>query len=270
MVTNTRPRALITGASSGIGTAFAEHLAKDNHDLIIVARRHERLEELAQRLIKDYQVDVDVSAADLSKPDGMKVVEKMISKSTLEILINNAGFGAYMPFIELDPDRAEELINLQVLAVARLTRAALPGMIARGHGSIINVSSRLGFSGAMGSAQMPKRATYAGTKSFINTFSQLVQSEIEGTGVQVQALCPGVVATEFHTIQGSDPNSFPATIVMSPEEVVEASLIGLKLREVVCVPAMEDMGLLKNIQESERKFFELSRTGDLAERYRSQ
>jgi len=269
MTTDVRPHALVTGASSGIGTSFAERLAKDGYDLIIVARRRDRLEELAQRLQESYPVNVEVLAADLSKPDAMRTVEKRIAEeSALAMLVNNAGFGAYMPFAELDPDKAEELINLQVLAVARLTRAALPGMLARGHGAIINVSSRLGFSGSMGSVQMPKRATYAGTKAFINTFSQLVQSEIEGTGVQVQALCPGVVPTEFHAIQGSDTSRFPAAIVMSPEEVVEASLAGLKLGEVICVPALEDMSLLTNIQESEKNFFELSRTGNLAARYK--
>jgi len=269
MSTNIRPHALITGASSGIGTSFAERLAKDGYDLIIVARREDRLETLAQRLRESHQVNVEVLAVDLSKPDSLPTVENRIAEeSALEMLVNNAGFGAYMPFVELDPDRVEELINLQVLAVARLTRAALPGMLARGHGSIINVSSRLGFSGSLGSAQMPKRATYAGTKAFINTFSQLVQSEIEGTGVQVQALCPGVVPTEFHSIQGSDTSRFPAAIMMSPEEVVEASLAGLKLGEVICVPALDDMSLLTNIQESEKKFFELSRTGTLATRYK--
>jgi len=270
MTTNTRPHALVTGASSGIGTAFTERLAKDGYDLIVVARRRDRLEELAQRLQNEHQVNVEVLAADLSKPDSIRMVEKRITEDTnLELLVNNAGFGAYMPFVELDPDRAEEQINLQVLAVTRLTRAALPGMIARGHGSIINVSSRLGFSGSMGSEQMPKRATYAGTKAFINTFSQLVQSEIEGTGVQIQALCPGVVRTEFHTIQGADPSRFPAAIVMPSEEVVEASLAGLKLGEVICIPALEDVSLLTNIQESEKNFFELSRTGKLAARYKS-
>lgn len=269
MNTNSRPRALVTGASSGIGAAFAERLAKDGYDLIVVARRRERLEELARKLNTDHQTDVEVLVADLSKPDEMRKVEKRIADDpALEMLINNAGFGAYMPFVELDVDRAEELINLQVLAVARLTHAALPSMIARKHGFIINVSSRLGFSGAMGSDQMPKRATYAGTKSFINTFSQLVQSEINGTGVQIQALCPGVVTTEFHLIQGSDPSRFPPAIVSSPEAIVDASLAGLKLGEVICVPAMEDMSLLMNIQESERKFFELSRTGVVAARYK--
>jgi short-subunit dehydrogenase len=270
MTTNLQPYALITGASSGIGTSFAERLAHDGYDVIIVARRRERLEALAQRLQKEYQVNAEVLVADLSKPAQLRTVEKRIAEvTTLDMLVNNAGFGGYMPFVELDPDRAEELINLQVLAVARLTRAALPGMLARGHGSIINVSSRLGFSGSMGSAQMPKRATYAGTKAFINTFSQLVQSEIEGTGVQVQALCPGLVATEFHDIQGSDTSRFPAGMVMKPEEVVTASLAGLKLGEVICVPALEDINLLSNIQESEKKFFETSRMGSVAARYKS-
>jgi short-subunit dehydrogenase len=172
-----------------------------------------------------------------------------------------------MPFVELDPARATELINLKVLTVTRLTRAALPGMIARGRGSIINVSSRLAFSGSMGSSQLPKRATYAGANAFINTFTQLLQSELEGTGVQVQALCPGVVQTEFHERVGIDPNRYPTAIVMKPEEVVQASLAGLKLGEAICVPAMEDLSLLTQIQENEKRFFEFTRTGKIAARY---
>jgi uncharacterized protein len=270
MSTNSRPHALVTGASSGIGTAFAEQLAKDGYDLIIVARRRDRLEELAHRLQDNHKVNIDVLVADLSQPDSLRTVEKRIAEeSNLEMLINNAGFGGYMPFIDLDPDKAEELINVKVLAVTRLTRAALPGMIQHGSGSIINVSSRLGFSGGMGSAQLPKRATYAGANAYINTFSQLLQSELEGTGVQVQALCPGVVATEFHTRVGADTSRFPATIVMQPDELVSASLAGLKLGEVICVPALEDTSLLEQIQEAERKFFESSRTSTVAKRYRS-
>jgi short-subunit dehydrogenase len=185
------------------------------------------------------------------------------------MLINNAGFGGYKPFSELDPDQAEELINLKVLAVTRLTRAALPGMLARGHGSIINVSSRLAFSAPLGSAQMPKRAVYAGANAYINTFSQLVQSELEGTGVQVQALCPGVVATEFHFHVGTDTSRFPPGIVMKAEDLVDASLKGLKMGEVICIPAMEDIELLNQIQESQKRFFENSRGGTSATRYRS-
>lgn len=263
-----RPRALVTGASSGIGAAFAERLAYDGYDLVIVARRGDRLESLADQLRAKYQVGVEVMVADLSQPNQLRTVEKCLEEdSSLELLVNNAGFGGYMPFVELDPDKAAELINLKVLAVIRLTRAVLPGMIAREHGSIINVSSRLAFTGFMGSSQLPKRATYAGANAFINTFAQLLQSELEGTGVRVQALCPGVVATEFHEQVGIDPDRYPAAIVMKPEDVVHASLVGLKMGEVICVPAMEDPGLLTQIQESEKRFFDLTRSGKVALRY---
>lgn len=270
MSANTRPHALVTGASSGIGAAFAERLARDGYDLIAVARRRDKLEELAQRLREDHQARVEVLVADLSKPDALRTVEQRVAEdSALELLVNNAGFGGYMLFVQLDPDKAEELINLKVLAVTRLTRAALPGMLARGRGAIINVSSRLGFSGSLGSSQLPKRATYAGANAYINTFTQLLHSELEGTGVQVQVLCPGVVETEFHERVGIDPNRYPAAIVMKPEDLVSASLAALRLGEVICVPALEDTSLITQIQDSERKFFESSRTGNVASRYRS-
>lgn len=268
MTATTRPHALVTGASSGIGAAFAERLARDGYDLIIVARRRENLEELARRLQESYGVNADVLVADLSEPDSLRTVEKRIAEdSALQLLVNNAGFGGYMPFVELDPDRAEELINLKVLAVTRLTRAALPGMLARGRGAIVNVSSRLGFSGSLGSSQLPKRATYAAANAYINTFTQLLHNELEGTGLQVQVLCPGVVETEFHERVGIDRNRYPAAIVMKAEDLVSASLAGLKLGEVICVPALEDVSLLTRIQESEQKFFEFSRTGSVAKRY---
>ncbi len=121
MTTNIRSRALVTGASSGIGAAFAERFAKDGYDLVIVARRRDKLEELAERLQQSYKVNVDVLIADLSKPNSLRTVEKRIANSSLDLLVNNAGFGGYMPFVDLDPDKAEELINLKMLAVTRLT-----------------------------------------------------------------------------------------------------------------------------------------------------
>jgi len=154
-----KPLALITGASSGLGAAFAGRLAQDGYDLTIVARRRDRLESLAEQLQTKHHANVEVISADLSRPDELLTVEKHIADGNpLELLINNAGFGGYMPFVELDPDKAAELINLKVMAVTRLTRAALPGMLARGRGSIVNVSSRLAFSAPLGSTQLPKRA----------------------------------------------------------------------------------------------------------------
>jgi short-subunit dehydrogenase len=239
-------------------------------DLILVARRRDRLEELSDRLTKQHSIGVEVIAADLTDEAGLRSVEDVIASSPpLTLLVNNAGFGAYMPFVELDVDRAEELIRLQVLALTRLTRAALPFMIAAGVGAVVNVSSRLAFSAAVPSPYLPKRATYAATKAYVNTFTQLLAKELEGTSVRVQATCPGVVRTEFHDVVGMDPGSFPADIVMSPEDVVTASLTGLGLGEVICVPGLEDPALLSQIDDVQRQFFEKTKTGTLAPRYKA-
>ena len=264
-----RPCALVTGASSGIGAAFASRLAHDHYDLVIVARRRERLETLAQQLRDEQQARVEVLVADLTRPDELHAVEKRMAEDTaLELLVNNAGFGGYMPFLTLDPDRAEELIRLQVVAVTRLTRIALQGMVARRRGVIINVSSRLAFSGSLDSPPLPKRATYAATKAYINAFTQILQTELEGTGVRVQALCPGIVRTEFHQRMGMDPRQFPPALVMKPEDLVAASLAGLDLGEVICVPTLDDPAHLAGLQESERRLLEHSNGGTVAKRYR--
>lgn len=264
-----RFQALVTGASSGIGAAFAERLARDGHDLTIVARRGDRLAALAGQLQERYNVQVEAFAADLSDSQSVRSLETRISAGApLELLVNNAGFGLYKPLVEIDPDEAEKLINLQVLAVTRLTRAALPGMIARRRGSIINVASNLAFSASMGSSQMAARATYVGTKAYIITFTRLLESELEGTGVRAQALCPGIVRTEFNELAGIDASRLAAALVMEPEAVVQASLAGLKLGEVICMPGLEDPALLTQLQADERRLFELARSGRLAERYR--
>jgi uncharacterized protein len=183
--------ALVTGASSGIGAAFAERLAGEGYDLIVVARRRERLDALARRLHEEQGIDVDVLAADLADPTELRAVEERIgATTTLDLLVNNAGFSGYMPFAELDPDRAERLIRLQVVAPSRLARAALPGMMARGRGAIINVSSLLAFSASVpAAASLPKRATYAATKAYLNAFTALLHNELQGTGVRMQVLC---------------------------------------------------------------------------------
>ncbi len=261
-------RALITGASSGIGAAFAERLARDQYNLILVARRRERLQTLAKKLTSEYGVTIEVMASDLSDQSQLRTVELRIARdAALDMLVNSAGFGGYQLFATLDPNRAEELIRLQVTAVTRLTRAALPPMVNRGSGSIINVSSRLAFTGSLSAPSLPKRATYAATKAYINTFTQILQSELTGTGVRVQALCPGVVRTEFHERMGMDLSRIPTSMVMKPEDVVEASLAGLELGEVLCIPALEDSSLLDKLHQSESDLLERSGGGTLAQRY---
>ncbi len=261
-----RRTALVTGASSGIGAAFAERLAHDGCDLILVARRRDRLEVLAARLRAEEDAAVDVIAADLTSPAELSAAERAIEAcETLAYLINCAGAGGYMPFVELPPDQAEDLIRLQVVAPTRLSRAALPGMIARGRGAIVNVSSGLAFSGALAAPQLPQRAVYASSKAYINTFSEILANELIGTGVQVQALCPGIVRTEFHQVAGRDISQVP--LMLEPDEVVSASLAGLQLGEVVCVPALQDVAALADLDTARARIFAGMRTSVLADRY---
>jgi len=266
-----RRRSLITGASSGIGAAFAEHLAREQFELIIVARRVGLLEALAKILKTKYGTPVEVMQADLAEIDQLRAVEQRIAHdSPLDLLVNNAGFGAYRAFVELDPNKADELIRLQVTAVTRLTRAALPGMISRHVGSIINVSSRFAFSGSFSAPSLPKRAVYAATKAYVNTFTQILHNELVGTGVKVQALCPGVVRTEFHERMGMDLSRIPAAMMMKPDDVVEASLAGLKLGEVICIPALAEPALLDEVHQSQFNLWEQSGGGSPADRYSSE
>ncbi len=228
-----RPRALVTGASSGIGEAFAEHLARRGHDLTIVARRADRLESLAKRLEQCHGVEVEVFPADLIQAGELRSVEdKVASDPELELLVNNAGFGTAGRLAELPPDGEESEIRLNVLALVRLTRAALPAMLTRGRGGIINVSSMASFSPA------PFMATYAATKAFVNAFTEGVADEVAGSGVKLQALCPGFTRTEFQDTADVDPGAIPQMAWMEAGEVVEASLAGLERGTLVVVPGL--------------------------------
>ena len=224
-------RALVTGASSGLGAAFAEALAQRGFDLIVVARRRERLEALAGKLRDRHNVAVQVLVADLTSAADLQSVESRVAgDAALALLINNAGFGTTGRFAELDPDRDEAEIRLNVLALSRLTRAALPGMIARGAGGIINVSS------VSALLPGPYHATYGATKAFVNSFTEALHEELRGTGVRVQALCPGFTRTEFQDRAGVTSRSVPSFAWMSPEYVVEKSLAALRRGTLVCVP----------------------------------
>ncbi len=261
-----RGTALITGASSGIGAAFADRLAHDGYDLILVARRRERLETLAEHLRREEAVAVTVLVADLTEPADLGCVEREIDEcAALEFLVNCAGIAGYMPFAALPPDQAEAMIGLHVVAPTRLTRAALPGMIARAHGAVINVSSALAFSGSAPSPPLPKRAVYAAVKSYVNTFTEILARELEGTGVRVQALCPGIVRTELHEVAGYDVSHVPA--MLEADDVVRASLAALALGEIVCMPGLEDAALLGEMERARGRLMEGARGGSIASRY---
>ena len=254
--------ALVTGASSGIGKAFAQRLGADGYDLVVVGRRVDRLEELAASLAG---VTVQPVAADLSTDDGVAAVAELCASRPLAMLVNNAGVAHYMPIAELPAEKASELVHVKVLAPTMLVRAAVPGMLTRGHGTIINVSGMIAFSGPAPEAQLPRRAVYAGTLAHLVAMSQVLHEELKSEGLRIQVLCPGVVATEFHERQGLDLSAVPR---MSAEDVVTACLRGLELGEVVCAPGVEEHGLLEAVSRADLKAFG-AQSPQLAERYRA-
>ena len=253
--------ALVTGATSGIGRAFAERLAADGYDLVLVGRRQERLEELAA---SHPEVEVTTVAADLSTAEGIDTVAGICATEPLTMLVNNAGVAHYMPLAELPAAKATELVNVKVLAPTMLTRAIVAGMQERGEGTIVNVAGMIAFSGPAPHAQMPRRVVYGGSLAYLVAMSQTLGAELEGTGVRVQVVCPGVVATEFHERQGLDLSGVPR---MSAEDVVTASLRGLELGETVCAPGVEETGLLDAVFQADLAAF-AAQTPELATRYR--
>ena len=225
---------LVTGASSGIGMAFARRLAARGDDLVIVARSEGKLKELADEIQAGLGREVEVLAADLTLADDVGRVEQRLQSDDrpVELLVNNAGFGTAGRFFELPVGREDEEIRLNVLALMRLTHAALPGMLRRGHGGVINVSSVGGFQPG------PRNATYSATKAFVTSFSEAVHEELRGTGVQLLALCPGFTRTEFGQRGGFDTEHIPKMAWQTPEAVVDAALAAIEKGKALCVPGL--------------------------------
>jgi uncharacterized protein len=262
-----RPLAFITGASSGIGAAYAEQLALAGYDLILVARRRERLEALAEKL-RTIGAEAEALPADLTDHDDLHELElRVADDKRLALLVNNAGFGGYRRFVEVEPRVIDDLISIHVRTIARLTRAALPGMVRRGTGAIVNVASTLALSGALPPDPLPYRAVYAGAKAFILAFTEALSGELADSAVQVQACVPGLVDTEYQALVGRDPSKMPP--MMRPEDVVAASLAALADREVVCLPGLEDAALFKRLADARREAMVSAGKPTLAERYRS-
>ena len=260
----TRTRlALVTGASAGIGRAFARRLGADGYDLVVVGRRWERLDELVAALPK---VSVRPLVADLGTDAGIAAVADVCAREQLTMLVNNAGVAHYMPFTDLPGEKANELLHVKVVAPTMLARAAARGMVARGGGVIINVPGMLAFSGPVPSERLPlRRAVYTGTLAHIVALSQALHEELQSRGLRIQALCPGVVATEFHERQGLDLSRVPR---MSADDVVTASLRGLALGEVLCAPGVERRELLDAVFKADLEAF-AAQSPQLAERYRT-
>lgn len=255
--------ALVTGASSGIGRAFALRLGAEGYDLIAVGRRLDRLNELVTLLPN---VNVRPLVADLDTREGVRVVADVSASEELALLVNNAGVAHYMPFTDLPVEKAEEILQVKVIAPTLLAHAATPGMIKRGGGTIINVAGMIAFSGPASIEKVPvRRVVYCGSLAYLVAFSQTLHEEQKCNGLHVQVLCPGIVATEFHTRQGQDLSAVPR---MSAEDVVSASFHGLEIGEVVCAPGVEKADLLPAVFQADLTAFD-AQSPQLATRYRA-
>lgn len=227
-------QALITGASSGLGSEFARQLAGRGYSLVLVARRADRLQALADEIAATYGVAAEVLAADLSSDEGVRTVEQRIAQmDKLDVLVNNAGFGTTGKLGKSDPQRQQEMVFLHVQAAMRLVQAALPGMKQRRRGAIVNVSSVAAFT------PLPGNVNYHATKRYLVAFSEALQSEVRGHGVFVQALCPGYTHTDFHSVEEMkrfDKGASPSFIWLNAADVVRDSLNDLGSGRVVVVP----------------------------------
>ncbi|QRM44249.1 SDR family oxidoreductase [Rhizobium sp. BG4] len=232
--------ALVTGASSGIGAIYADRLAKRGYDLILVARNGERLSALASRISGETGRKVETVVADLGAQADLAKVEAVLKGDrNITLLVNNAGVGGTAPLLSADVDKMQQMIDLNVTALMRLTYAAVPGFVARGGGAIINIASIVAI------APEILNGVYGGTKAFVLAFSQSLKHELTDKNIRVQAVLPGATATEFWGIAGMPVEHLPGEIVMSAEAMVDASLKGFDQGEFATIPALEDSALLQ-------------------------
>jgi short-subunit dehydrogenase len=243
-LSDVRLTALITGASSGIGAAYAERLAARGYDLILVARRRDRLEALAARLQQDYGRAVEVETADLAAPEDLERIEALLrTREDLAILVNNAGLGALGPSLSADARAVETLVNINVLALTRLSLAAAPAFAARDQGAIINIGSVIGV------IPSPGGAAYSGSKAYVLNFTRSLQIEFSKTNVKVQVVMPGPVRSEFF---GDRPPPFPDDLFMSAETLADIALRALDQGELVCWPTLHDTQVWSTFDNARR------------------
>jgi len=254
--------ALITGASSGIGAVYADRLAARGYDLILVARRADRLQALSAQITKAHGVKAEAVVADLSQSEDLARIEAILSSNErLHVLVNNAGIARLGPLTQRSADDTASQVALNITALTRLTQAVLHPFIARKQGLIINIASVLGIHA------MPISAVYSGTKAFVLHYSQGLQQELADTGVKVQLVLPASTATEIWDLSGVPLAALNKDTLMTTEHLVDAALAGLDQGEAITWPSVADLTLWEKYEAARAALFAGSQMGTPAPRY---
>ena len=255
--------ALITGASSGIGAIVANRLAKRGHDLILVARNRERLEAVAARLHGETGRSIDIIVADLNERSDLARIEQVLrSDTSITVLVNSAGFGAPTRLLECNVDRLEEMIDLNVTALMRLTHAALFGFLERGGGAIINIGS------VVGVVPEPLNGVYGGTKAFVLAFSRSLHKEFAEKNIRVQVVLPGLTTTAFWDTAATPLQQLPQEKVMRADEMVDAALAGFDQGEFITIPSLPELADWEAFETARQNLAQKLSLSSPAARYR--
>ncbi len=229
-------KALITGASSGIGAIYADRLARRGYDLVLVARDEAKLTQVAAKLSAETGRKVETVKADLTVTTDLRKIEQVLTAdSAITMLVNNAGLGATKSLIDSTPEDLDNLIAINVTALTRLTRAIAPAFVARGNGTIINISSIVAIAPEL------LNGTYGGTKSYVMAFTQSLNHELGSKGVQVQAVLPGATRTQFWDRAGLPMEHLPQEWLMTADDLVDAALAGLDQKELITIPSLPSL-----------------------------
>lgn len=254
--------ALITGASSGIGAVYADRLAARGYNLLLVARREDRLNALAEDLQQRHSINVRTLVADLSQQEGIQRVETVLQEdASIAVLVNNAGAAALSPFLGSTAQQHEAINTLNTTALMRLTLAVLPRFVENNHGTLINIASVVAFHARAGSA------VYSATKAWVLNFTRGLQEEFADSNIRIQAVLPAATATEIWGHSGITLDALPEGSVMTTEDLVDAALAGLDQGELVTVPPVEEVQLWEDWEAARLALFSASRNGKPASRY---
>ena len=253
--------AVITGASSGIGAAFAEQLASEGYPLLLVARRKDRLDQAAADLSARHGVKVETLVADLVDPEGLAGLEARLRAGGVAMLVNNAGVGGLGPTAASTPDKMQDLIRLNIVALTRLSHAALEGFRKAGAGVLVNLGSVIAFAPSAGGA------VYSGTKAYVLNFTRSLQMEYVGSDIRIQVLMPGPIRTEFFSSQGLSDAIFPEESFLSAEQLVAAALAGLAKGETVTTPTLANSETWDAMEAARGRYMSEVVSGAVAPRY---